>query len=111
MGLEDRFRLRMILPAAGFEMQADSVYRKHETLFQLWVMYGKSLRKSIINALWVEIRMAKYVEIRIEKIAESSMLEAKGERERCTRGALRLRSILPPAGLEDRCALGENQGS
>ena len=49
-GLEDRFRLRMILPAAGFEVQAESVYWNHTALFQPWVMYGKSSGKSIINA-------------------------------------------------------------
>jgi hypothetical protein len=35
----------MILPAAGFEMQLDSVYRKHETLFQpqgnVWKKFEK----------------------------------------------------------------------
>ena len=38
-GLEDRFRLRIILPAAGFEVQGDSGYRNHAALFQLCVMY------------------------------------------------------------------------
>ena len=68
--------MRMILPAAGYEVQAESVYRKHETLFQPWVMYGKSSGKSIINALWVEIRMANYVEIPAEEPAEGLRLEA-----------------------------------
>ena len=39
-------------------------------------MYGKNAGKSITNRLYVEIRMANYVEIRIEKIAGSSRLEA-----------------------------------
>jgi hypothetical protein len=44
--------------------------------------------------------MAKYVEIRIEKTAESLRLEA-GRLKAKGRGALRLRSILLMAGFED----------
>jgi hypothetical protein len=54
-------------------------------------MYGKSSGKSIINALWVEIRRANYVEIRIEKIAGSSRPEA-GRLKAKGKGELRLRS-------------------